>query len=151
VDHVNAVQNGTGISADALTDLVVTESTVSGNLANGVVANNTLRMTNSEANENALNGVVINVGVITGCHFIENGLGIQGAGSGILAAGSATLTNNAIFFNTADGIGVSANFAASGAVVGFGLNTIVGNGADVAAVTGLVSMKNNVSTTGGLF
>jgi hypothetical protein len=109
-----------------------------------------LTMINTTASGNALNGIEIATGLITGSTIIGNGTIGSGLRAGILFnanGGSVNVTNSIIANNSVFGIAEEGGF--SGAL-GFGSSTFGGNTVDIGADPNLFSMKNNVNA-GGVF
>jgi hypothetical protein len=143
IDHMRILANYNGVSADASTTISITESTIGGNINDGVLSTGSVRATNSEVSNNGFSGIVLQIGVVTGCVIANNGSSFTNA-AGVKVGATAAITNNQILGNFA-GIGGS-----SGATPGYGMNTFAANFADVNLATA-VSMKNNVTSAGTLF
>lgn len=146
VDHVTVNGNTTGVATTGR-DLTVTDSNISDNSSVGVSgASSNLNIRNCVVSHNGQDGIDIGGGVITGSVITSNGLtGVFTRGGIIAWGGAVTVTNNMFATNSVWAIAVN---GLNTVVVGFGSNTFLGNSNDVSANSGLISLHNNVGSTG---
>jgi len=147
VDHVTVTNNGVGINVGTGVELIVTDSSVTGNTTIGIncATPSTLTLSSSKISTNGLDGVVVSSALITGNTISGNGFAFPNLRGGILVSTFASVTNNLIIGNAVFGIAGTSGATPS---VGFGMNSFFGNSVDVSGSATVVSMKNNACSGG---
>lgn len=146
VDHVSV--NGTYTAVSSTSDLTVSNSNISNNVFGVYAPGGSATVLNCTISANVQDGIDLFSGLVSGNLLSGNGVGgTTLRGAILLWGGAVNVINNTITGNSVFGIALGTLSATPTA--GYGSNTFSGNIQDIGAVSGIISMHNNVCTGGG--
>jgi CSLREA domain-containing protein len=141
--------NGAGIHNSG--NLTLTDSTVSGNTADGygggIFSEGTLTMTNSTVSNNSatIGGGIWNTGTLNVTKSTVSGNSASNTGGGIINGGTATLTNSTISGNSGEqGGGILNQGALTATNATIGVNTAANSGGGIYSAGGMATLRGTI-------